>query len=127
LGGEAVGWNYPFEKCRPRKILSRTQIFTDVQFKPGGYLIPTSTIPSSIARIIAGVAFQAGGSHEVFRVAVITGGTLMVDTTTLATTIGVCRVEAGWGPGRSIMALVTRHIGEQTGMEGRVGVAGRTG
>jgi hypothetical protein len=53
------------------------------------------------------MAFQAGGSHEVIRVAVIAGGSLVVDTTTFTTTIGMFQVEAGGTPGRSIVALVT--------------------
>ena len=50
----------------------------------------------------------------------------MVDTTTFTTAVRMGQVEASRAPGSGIVALIAGHIGEQAGVEGWVGMAGRT-
>ena len=70
------------------------------------------------------MAFQAGGGGKVDTVTLAAGCILMVDTGHFTTAVGMCLVEGGRAPGRSVVALVALYSGEQTGMERWIRVAG---
>jgi hypothetical protein len=72
------------------------------------------------------MALETGGCHQVYGMAVITGGALVVDAAAIAATAGVGQVELGGRPGGGIVAQITGHVGEQAKVESWLSMAGDT-
>ena len=70
------------------------------------------------------MALGAGGGIEIGCMAVAATGIFMIEAGTV-TAARVGQVEAGRTPGTGVMALVTAHTAEETGVEGWLGVTRR--
>ncbi len=65
---------------------------------------------STSSGVVAVVAFQASGGHQVSGMAVVAGSPLMTNTGLTLAGIGVSSIELGRSPSGSIVALIAGHI-----------------
>jgi hypothetical protein len=83
----------------------------------------TRSIPAPLAGIVAVMALQAGGNHQVRGVAIPAVGTLVADAGNLAAGTGVRLVKLGRHPAGGVVALVASDASEQAGVKGGVSMA----
>jgi hypothetical protein len=74
--------------------------------------ITTSATVTTIGRIIAVVAFEAGGRGKVVGVAITASCFFVVNTDHFTASAGMRQVEAGIPPGAGVMALAACHPGK---------------